>query len=107
MQGDLRLAQQTVCLRRGQPFIPQMYRQTKPLSQVFGKVLHLSRLGALGSAHSQRIAHHNLRHLILPDHFSQFSKVRLLVLALQGFEALGGNPQRIRNGYTDSPRTDI
>ena len=84
-----------------------MHRQTKALSQVFGKVLHFCGLRTLRSAHSQRIAHHNLRDLILPDDFSQLSKVCLLVLPLQSFEPLRSYPQRIRNGHTDSPRTDI
>src|ERR1700729_4213834 len=83
LDRQLRLPQKTVRLRRRQPLIPQMNRQTKLLAQLLGKPPHLLRLRPLSAAHAQRQSDDDLGDLIRPNHAPQVLKIVALISPLQ------------------------
>src|SRR6266851_3879 len=78
-----------------------MYRQAEFLEDFVGKALHFFRLDSLHSAHAQRVSDDDLRDLVLPDHARKLFEIQPLVLPANGWEALGGDTQRVRDGQTD------
>src|SRR5580704_6298838 len=99
--------QQPVCLGRGQPLIPQMYRNPNSFPQLLGEALHLLRLDPFLAAHPQREPHHDLGHLVLSNQVRQCLEVLSLVFPLQRLQALRRDAQRIRNRDANSLRADI
>src|SRR5579864_7871305 len=107
LDREVGFPQQAVCLRRGQAFVPKVYGQFEVLAQVLGEILDLLGLDTLCATHAQREADDDLFHLIIPDDTIQITEIVFLVLPMEGFQALCGNAERVRYGYTDSTRPDI
>ena len=107
LDRDLGRAQQTVRFGGGQPFIPEMYWQLEALAQLLGEDLHFLGLNSFHAAHPQGQPDHNLFHVIIPDYAPQSLEVRPFVSALQGFDTLSSDPQRVGDGHADTPRSHV
>src|SRR5579864_4539496 len=81
--------------------------QAESLSQNVGKGAHLLRLRSLRAAHAQWESDDDFLDLVLADYAREVVEIMPLVLALQSFEALSGNSERVRNGDPDAAGTDI
>src|SRR5690242_8328460 len=84
-----------------------MDRKLKALSQFLGKFRYFLRLRSFFPAHAQRITEHNLPYLIFADDPLQPAKIRALVLALQGLQALRGDSQSVSHCQTHAPRAVV
>jgi hypothetical protein len=69
--------------------------------------LNLHGLNAFGAAHPQWKADHDFFDLVIADQAVEIGEIVFLVLPVQRLEALGGDAERIRDGYTNSPCADI
>src|SRR5580658_2011723 len=107
LDREIGFAQQPVGFGRSEPLVPEMHRQPKPLAQFLGKDLHLVGLNPFGAAHAQRQPDHDLPHVIFLNHPLQVFKVVPLSCALQSFQTLRRDPERIRHGHADSARAHV
>src|SRR5581483_5450880 len=72
-----------------------MDRKLEPLAQLSRKFSYFLRQRTFLSAHAQRIAQHDLAHLILADGALQPAKISAFVLALQRLQPLGSDAERV------------
>ena len=84
-----------------------MHWQPEPLAQVFGKQLHLVRLGAFGAAHAQGKADYDLAYSVLADHLIEGREIATFIAALQSIETLRSNAERVRYRDPDPSGADI
>src|ERR1700722_662413 len=104
---EIGVAQQAVGFGGGQALVPKMDRQTETLAQFFGEKVHLVGLNSLGAAHAQGKPNYDLLYFMLTNHSLQVVEVIPFVSALHCFQALGGDPQRIRYRDTDPSRPHV
>lgn len=107
LDREVGFPEQAVGFGGGQAFVPKVDGELEMLAQVLGEILDLFGLDTLCATHAQREADDDLFHLIIPDDTIQITEIVFLVLPMEGFQALCGNAERVRYGYTDSTRPDI
>lgn len=101
LDGHFGLAEEAVGLGGAEAFVPEMDWQLKTLTQFFGEAPHLFGLDTFGSAHAQRVADDHLDDLVLADYIFQLGEIQALVLAMQGFDSLGGDAEQIGDGQAN------
>jgi len=105
--GKFGCAKQAAGFSGGEALVPEMNGELEMLAQVLGEGLDFFGLCAFGSAHAQGKADDDFPHVILTDDAVQVSEVAALVLTLEGFEALGGDAERVGDGDADAAGTDV
>lgn len=96
--GKLSRAQQAVGLGGGKALVPEMDRKAEALAQILGESPDFLRLDTRGTAHAQGQADDDFLNVVVANDAIKLSEVVALILALEGFEALGGDAERIRDG---------
>jgi predicted PurR-regulated permease PerM len=105
--AEFRLAKQTIGLNRGQALIPKVHRQGKALAEFLGKGRDFFRLPALGAAHPQRVPDDDFADIVVPNGAFEKGEIGSLVLAANGFEALGGYAEGVGHRHADCLGPDI
>jgi hypothetical protein len=100
LNAQIRFPQHAIGFRGSEPFIPEMHRKLEFLPKLFGKLGDFFRLSSFCTAHPQRIAQDDLAHIVPTNNFAKPEKIVAPVLALQGLDALGSDPQRVRNSQS-------
>lgn len=91
----------------GKALVPKMDGQVKMAAEIFGESLHFVRTGAFGAAHAEGIADDDFGHVELVDHVGEGLKIGAFVAALEGFEALSGDAERVRDGESDAAAAHV
>ena len=99
--------QMTMGFGGGEPFIPQRHLHPGMELQRVGEGLRLQRLGTDVARHVQRVAHHDPGTAVSAYQPGEGAEVRAPVLAHQGEDGLGGEPQLVRDGDPDPAITHI
>ena len=105
--GHIGFAEEAVGLGGAEAFVPEMDWQLETLAQFLGEALHFFCLDAFGSTHAERVADDELGYLVLADYSFQLGEVEAFVLAVQGFDSLGSDTQKIRDGEANPLGADI
>lgn len=100
---EIELAEEAVGLAGAEAFVPQVDGQGELLAQIFGEELHFPGLNPFSTTQAQGVSDDDFGDFVLADDCFQACKVRPLIFAANGFEALSGDAERVGNGKADRP----
>ena len=104
---EIGLAEQAVGFGRSQSFVPKMNWQAEAFAQILRENLHLFGLRTLGTAHAQREANYDFFHRVFLDNTAKVGKIVTLIPALEGFQALGSDAERIGHRDANAARSYV
>jgi hypothetical protein len=107
LDGHIGLPQQAVGLGGGEALVPKMDGEVEVTAQVFGEGLHFFCAGAFGSAHAEGVSDDDFGDAELVDNFGKSLKIGAFIAAVEGFDALGGDAERVGDGESDAARADV
>src|SRR5947208_16494774 len=77
------------------------------VAEGFGEGAHLFGLRAFGAAHAEREADDDLFDFMFADYLLEGVEVVAFVLAMESFEALGGDAEGVGDGDADAAGADV
>lgn len=95
LDGEVGFAEETIGFGGGEALVPKVNGKVEALAKVVGEGVDFFGLNAFGTTHAKRESNDDFFDVIFADDAVEELEIVFLVFAVEGFESLGGDAERI------------
>lgn len=107
LDGEVGFAEETIGFGGGEALVPKVNGKVEALAKVVGEGVDFFGLNAFGTTHAERESNDDFFDVIFADDAVEELEIVFLVFAVEGFESLGGDAERIGDGDADAAGADV